>query len=82
MTRKSLCVIKSEILVRMRGNTPQGTKLHFPCPVRAGSKIFKTIHTIQILDDRPMGIGDTNVGTHGSTTEMGIDFQYPKNACF
>ena len=44
MTRKSLPVIKSEILVRMRGNTPQGTKLHFPCPAQVGSKFFKTIH--------------------------------------
>ena len=30
MTRKSVCVIKSEILVRMCGKTLQGTKMHFP----------------------------------------------------
>ena len=54
MTRKVLCVIKSEILVR--GNTPQGTQLHFPCPARSGSNFFKTNHTVQILGDRPMTI--------------------------
>ena len=56
MTRKSLCAIKFEILIRMRGNTPQGTKMHFPCPARAGSNFFKTIHTSQILHDRPMSV--------------------------
>ena len=34
-------VEESEILVRMRGNAPQGTKLHFPCPARACSKVFQ-----------------------------------------
>ena len=38
MTRTCLCVIKFEILVCMGGNTPQGTKMHFPCISRAASK--------------------------------------------
>ena len=38
MTRTCLCAIKFEILVCMGGNTPQGTKMYFPCISRADSK--------------------------------------------
>ena len=82
MTRKSLCVIKSEILVRMRGNMPQGTKMHFRCPAREGSKFFKTIHTNQISEGRPMSVWQLQCLTCCSTPEIGIDFQYPKIAGF
>ena len=77
IARKSFCVIKSEILVRMRGNTPNCTKMYFPCPTHTGSKFFKTIHTIKVLEG-----GIINVYTHGSTPKIGIAFQCLKNACF
>ena len=36
-----LCVIKSEVIVCMSRNLPQGTTMHFPCLARAGSRFFK-----------------------------------------
>ena len=41
MTHKYLRVIKSDILVRMRRNSSQVIKMHFPCPARVGSKFFQ-----------------------------------------
>ena len=41
MTRKSLCVIKSETLVRMRGNPPPGHKTTFSVPRARVLEIFQ-----------------------------------------
>ena len=41
----------------MRMNMAQGTEVHFPGgPRAAGSKFFKTMHTIQVFEDRPMSV--------------------------
>ena len=58
--------------MRMRGNKSQGTKLHFPCPARAGLNVFKTIHipdSNDMLDprghdvDRPHSFRRSDVGS-------------------
>ena len=68
---KSLCVIKSEISVRMCSNTPNGN-LRFQCAcsglrpmvqnafsvshAHGHELFFKTIHTIEILEGRPLSV--------------------------
>ena len=43
MTRKSLCVINSKVLERMRRNMPQRTKNAFSVPRAHGLKKFQNI---------------------------------------
>ena len=81
MTQKLLCVIKSEILVCMCGNTSQGTKTHFPFPSR-WLEIFQNSSHNSNLGMLSDVYGNINVDIQGSTLEIGNDFQYPKNARF
>ena len=80
MTQKSLHNIRSDTLVGMHMNKPQGTKMHFLCLARV-SRLFKAMLIFQILEDRPM-FGNFNVETYGTTQEVAIDFRHPKIACF
>ena len=55
--------------------------MNFPCPTCTGSNFYKNNSHNSNLG-RSSDYGNINVDTHGSTPEIGIDFQYQKNACF
>ena len=62
--------------MRKRGNPPQGTKMHFPCPAR-GLEIFQNnSHNSNLGRSSDECHGNNNVVTHDSMPEIGIDFQY------
>ena len=56
--------------------------MHFLGLTRADSNVFKTMHTFQILEGRPMSVSNFNVESNDFMSEIAIDFLYPKIAYF
>ena len=74
MTRKCFCLAKSKILVRMCGNLPQDTNVHFPRLAHAGSRFYRKDAFIFNHGRSPDVYANCNVKTYSLTPEIDIDF--------